>query len=128
MLRPHLMMLLICLAFSACTQHAADVPTEIAEMEKAFGVELCQHSKVRIVDNLSMAGTSPVYEISFPDAKCADVFLESLIEGSVYEHPFGDKERLLGSNEKKKIQFSTRKQPDHVILFHVRDVSGSERR
>lgn len=121
-------MLFSCLALSACTQHTANVPTEIAEMEKVFGVKICQHSKVKIVDNLSMAGTSPVYEISFPDAKCADVFLESLIEGSVYEHPFGDNQRLLGSNEKKKIQFSTTKQPDDIIIFHVSDVSWLDRR
>ena len=122
------MMLFSCLALSACSQHAADVPTEIAEIEKAFGVEVCQHSKVKLVDNLGMAAASPVYEISFPDAKCEDVFLKSLVEGSVYEHPFGDKERLLGSNEKKKIQFSTTKQPGHVILFHVSDVSWLDRR
>lgn len=128
MRRPHLMMLFSCLALSACTQHAAYVPTEIAEIEKLFGVKICQHSKVKIVDNLSMAGTSPVYEIKFPDAKCADAFLESLIEGSVYENPFGDNQRLIGSNEKKKIHFSTMKKPDHVIIFHVSDVSWLDRR
>lgn len=123
MQRHRLALILVCLALSACSPKAIQAPTDLASIEDAFGVAICDGSNVTLIDDIGIVSPSPVYNIGFPNAKCVDIFLQSLTEGSVYEHPFGDETKLLGSNEKKKIQFTTIRESDHSVTFGVKDIS-----
>lgn len=130
MLSNHIKWAGVCAVLSACSVQSAEPPTSIAGIEKAFGVKICDGSKIGLVTkSLSPVGAiSPIYEISFPSQPCEDTFLESLKNGSTYEHPFGDKDQLLGSSQSRAIQFLTEKTGDRILIFHVSDTSWLAKR
>lgn len=96
----------------------ANSPDSIEEIEKSFGVKICDGSTVRIVDNLGIVEPAPVYEIEFQSDKCVDDFLKSVVaDASHYEHPFGDKSKILGSSDRWRTQFHTIREGRHVTYF-----------
>lgn len=123
MSRKYLLPLIGIATLFACSPPFPDTPTDVKAVEKKFGVEICYGSQIELADNLGTVATAPVYEIEFPSADCADDFLQKLMAGSTYEHPFGDEGKLLGSSPAREIQFMTVRTGRRAITFFVSDIS-----
>jgi len=123
MIRKYLLSPVLVPMLFGCSPSFPDTPTDVAGVEREYGVEICGGSQLKLVDNLGTVATAPVYEIEFPSAHCADSFLQKLMADSTYEHPGGEEDRLLGSSPRRGIQFVTTRTGKRTINFFVSDVS-----